>query len=178
MIKDYNEDDEIYKPKYDSILTDVIIMKWTELEDPFEWIESDQKLFTTFEKSFNANKKLTDIKLYRGTDYIEYLDLLKGDKINFDRYSSWTTDPTICHKFTDPDSPPIYFVYDGVLDTFDLKTRDEKEHIVSPSNFIVKDVINISRSSDESYDLINGLSGKSRSGDGKIFILNQILLYL
>ncbi len=175
-IKEEEEEYGVFKPKYDSLLTDIMIINWTHLFDPWKWIISDETLKQTFQNSFLVNKKFVNyIELYRGTDHKGFLSLKEGDSVNYeDRYTSWTTDISVCAKFTNYKNP-IYLVYKGPIETFDLKTRDEKEHIVAPSVLIVDKIITISGRDDEndSEVLYMGVRGLLPAGKGRIFILKS-----
>lgn len=181
------EDDEIIdygmaQNIYGSSLSDVIVFEWEDRESPWQWIRSNPQLKEEFEKVFVANSKERDyIELFRGIENLTYLDLKKGDTIQYsDQYTSWSTDRNVSLRFCD-DEIPILLIYKGSVVSFDLgrTNRDEKEHILPPMNFVVSDVINI-----QGYDhpvdgeailelTLNGFG--TSGGKGRIIFLEALV---
>jgi hypothetical protein len=182
--KDELEEYGTINPTYDSTLSDMIIVEWTDLFSPWEWIKSSPELLKAFVTMFDINKKVIScIKLYRGTDDMEYLTLKKDDVLNYsERYSSWSSNIDISLNFTDPGCP-ILFIYEGPIVSFNLaKTNSsEAEHIVEPQKFIVNRILSLQGSEDIKMqrDIVqNTINGTLPIGStdeiGKIFFLKPM----
>lgn len=173
------EEDGKISPIYGSTLTDVMILEWQDLHDPWEWISSDEELHRFFEECFALNAKIfKHMKLVRGTDNSSLHNLNPRDVVDYsNRYTSWSTEISVCCNFTDIDSP-TFLVYEGEITAFELiSNKSEKEFIISPCKFLIVKTLSVSSSEESEIqaELVKRvLSGGIFTGNGKIHIVKLV----